>query len=91
MFTIDQATELCRHAVMVTLLLCLPVLSASVIVGLIISIAQAVTQLQEQTLSFVPKLIAMMLVILFTLPWSLTVLVDYSIELFENIPKTLGG
>ena len=56
--TIDQALELARSAVMLTLLIGAPVMLVAVIVGLLISILQAVTQLQDQTLSFVPKIIA---------------------------------
>lgn len=84
--TMDLATELCRDAVVVTVLISLPLLGVSMAVGLLISIVQAITQLQEQTLSFVPKLIAMLAVGLFTLPWTLSTLSEYAIEIFRNIP-----
>lgn len=87
--TADQATELCRAALQLALIISLPILATAMLVGLLISVLQAVTQLQEQTLSFVPKLVAMALVLLFTLPWMLGMLSEYSITLFENIPRSL--
>ncbi len=83
--TIDSASELCRNAIFLSLLISLPMLVAAVFTGLLISIAQAVTQLQEQTLSFVPKLVVMLLVLILTLPWLLNLMVEYSIEVFQNI------
>ena len=59
----------------------------AVIVGLVISIMQAVTQLQDQTLSFVPKILAMAMAGLFFLPWILQRIVEYSIGIFNNIPS----
>lgn len=88
--TADAAIEMCRQAVMVTLLLSAPVMAAALVVGLVISIGQAVTQLQDQTMTFVPKLVAMVLVLLYTLPWTLHVLVEYAGDLFRNIPSTLS-
>jgi flagellar biosynthetic protein FliQ len=61
----------------------------SVVVGLAISILQAVTQIQEQTLSFVPKIMVMMLATLVTLPWALNQLIEYTTTLFRNIPTNL--
>jgi flagellar biosynthetic protein FliQ len=87
--TIDSAVELCRNAVMVTLAVGLPVMLSAMVVGLLISIGQAVTQLQEQTLSFVPKLVTMVLVLLYTLPWALTLLVEYTTHLYRGIPGTI--
>lgn len=87
--TIDSAVELCRNAVMLTLAIGLPVMVSAMAVGLLISIAQAVTQLQEQTLSFVPKLVTMVLVLLYTLPWALSLLVEYTTHLYRGIPGTI--
>ena len=67
--TVDQAAELSRTAVLLTLMLGAPVMMVAVAVGLLVSILQAVTQLQDQTLSFVPKILAMMLTLLYVLPW----------------------
>ena len=87
--TVDLAVELCRDAVMLTLLLGAPVLMVAILVGLVISILQAVTQLQDQTLSFVPKSVAMFLAAFYVLPWMLHELIDYSTRLFHDIPSTL--
>jgi flagellar biosynthetic protein FliQ len=86
---IDQAVELTRGAVSLTLLLGAPIMLIAVAVGLVISVVQAVTQLQDQTLSFVPKIIAMTLAGLFVLPWMLHQMVEYSTEIFKNIPSLL--
>jgi flagellar biosynthesis protein FliQ len=85
--TVDHAIELCQQAVLTALLLGLPVMGAALLMGLLTSIGQAVTQLQDQTLSFVPKIIAMLVVLLFTLPWILHALVEYARRVFENIPS----
>lgn len=87
--TIDSAVELCRNAVMLTLAIGLPVMVSAMAVGLLISVVQAVTQLQEQTLSFVPKLVTMVLVLLYTLPWALSLLVEYTTHLYRGIPGTI--
>ena len=85
----DSAVELAREAIVLTLLVGAPVMLAAVVVGLVISILQAVTQVQDQTLSFVPKIVAMFVVLLYTLPWALTRMVEYSTELFQNMPGNL--
>jgi len=89
--SIDYAVELCRNAVLLGLLIGLPVLAAAMLVGLLISVGQAVTQLQEQTISFVPKLVAMVLVLVFTMPWAFNLLVEYSRDLYESIPDQISG
>lgn len=85
----DQAIELARNALLLAMLLAAPVLGAALIVGLVTSALQTVTQLHDQTLSFVPRLIIVLLVTLLTLPWGLEMLVDYSTELFRGIPSNL--
>ena len=85
----DLAVELAREAVVLTLLVGAPVMLAAIVVGLAISILQAVTQVQDQTLSFVPKIVAMFVVLLYTLPWALTRMVEYSTALFQNMPSNL--
>jgi flagellar biosynthetic protein FliQ len=77
---------LAKEAVKITLLLSLPLLATALIVGLGISIFQAVTQIQEMTLTFVPKILAMILVFFFTLPWMLKKLTDFTSQLILNIP-----
>jgi flagellar biosynthetic protein FliQ len=78
---------LAKEAVKITLLLSLPLLTTALIVGLGISIFQAVTQIQEMTLTFVPKILVMILVFFFTLPWMLKKLTDFTSQLILNIPS----
>lgn len=85
--TVDQATELARNAVVMTILIASPVLIAAVVVGLAISIFQAVTQLQDQTLSFVPKILAMLITLLYVLPWAMIRMIDYSTNLISGISE----
>jgi flagellar biosynthetic protein FliQ len=77
---------LAKEAIKITLILSLPLLTTALIVGLVISILQAVTQIQEMTLTFVPKILAMILVFFFTLPWMLKILTDFTSRLILNIP-----
>ncbi len=76
-------------AMKVTLLIAAPVLVATMVVGLLISILQAATQIQEMTLTFVPKVIVAALVLLFLGPWMIRVLVDFTVQLYRNIPAYL--
>ena len=85
----DQAIELARHALLVALILAAPVLIVALLVGLVTSALQTATQLQDQTLSFVPRLVVVVLVAMLTLPWGLEMLVEYSSELFRAIPSNL--
>ncbi len=85
----DAAIELVRQAVVMAFMLSVPVLAAALLMGLLISVGQAVTQLQDQTLSFVPKMIAMTLVLLYTLPWTLHLLMEYATDVIQSIPTHL--
>ena len=80
--TIDQALDLGREAILVALLISAPILLAGMIVGLVLSLLQAVTQVQEQTLTFVPKIIAMAAVAVLTMPWMAQKLLEYSAKMF---------
>ncbi len=82
--------EIGRQAIEVTLLMAAPMLLAALIVGLIVSIFQAATQLNEATLQFVPKLVAMFIVLLLFGPWMLQYLIDYIQRLFSSIPQLIG-
>lgn len=82
--------EIGRQAIEVTLLISAPMLITALVVGLIISIFQAATQLNESTLQFVPKLVAMFVVLLLTGPWMIQYLVDYIQRLFGSIPQLIG-
>lgn len=79
-----------REALTLLLMVSLPVLLSVLVVGLVVSIFQAVTQINENTLSFVPKLIAAVLVFAIAGPWMLTTVVDFIRRTIENIPNALG-
>jgi flagellar biosynthetic protein FliQ len=82
--------EIGRQAIEVTLLIAAPMLIVALVVGLIISIFQAATQINESTLQFVPKLVAMFIVLLLAGPWMLQYLMDYIQRLFGSIPQLIG-
>jgi len=82
----QDAIDLGRHALWTTLLIGSPVLVAGMIVGLVISLFQALTQIQEQTVVFVPKLIVMLLVLSVTLPWLIAQMLQYTTDLIAGIP-----
>lgn len=87
--TADTAIELCRSAALLALTLCGPALLVAAAVGLLISLVQALTQLQDQSLTFVPKLVAMTFVVLMLLPWGLSLLTEYAVDLIRGIPGTI--
>jgi len=74
----DQAVDLVRQALWMMLVLSSPILLAGLAIGLVVSILQAVTQIQEQTLSFVPKMVVMGLVAILITPWIAHLLMDFS-------------
>ena len=82
--------EIGRHAIEVTLILAAPMLITALVVGLIISIFQAATQINESTLQFVPKLVAMLIVLILFGPWMLQYVTDYIQRLFGSIPQLIG-
>lgn len=75
-----------RDALMMTLLLGAPMLGVSLVVGLIVSLFQAVTQINEMTLTFVPKLLALTLVFILLGPWMLQQIIHFTVRLFEMLP-----
>ena len=82
--------ELGRQAIEVTLMVSAPLFLAALVTGLLISIFQAATQINEMTLTFVPKMIAMFLTLVLAGPWMLTLMTDYMRRLFESIPGMIG-
>jgi flagellar biosynthetic protein FliQ len=78
--------DLARNALVTAMLLMAPMLVAALVVGLLVSVIQAVTQVQEQTLAFVPKLIAVAVVFLVSLPWLIRTVTAYAGGLFRAIP-----
>jgi flagellar biosynthesis protein FliQ len=85
----QTAVDLGREAMNMTMLIGSPVLIAGMLVGLVIGLLQAITQIQEQTVAFVPKLVAMVLVLSLTLPWLINQMVQYSEDLITQIPANL--
>ncbi|HEN46972.1 MAG TPA: flagellar biosynthesis protein FliQ [Mizugakiibacter sp.] len=84
-----QVLEIARHALTLLILLAAPLLLAALAVGLIVGMLQAATQVNELTLSFIPKLLAMALVLLIAGPWMLHILVDYTRQLIESLPTLM--
>ena len=82
--------DLARNMIMTALLIAAPMLVVALAVGLFISIIQAVTQIQEQTLSFVPKLIAVAVTFIIALPWIIQIMVRYTSELFRSLPSLIS-
>jgi flagellar biosynthesis protein FliQ len=82
--------DLARNAIMLALLISGPMLVVALLVGLTVSVLQAVTQIQEQTLAFVPKLVGVSAVFLLALPWILQLLVKYTTELFRSLPSLMS-
>ena len=80
----DQATELIRQTLTLALIVSAPMLLIGLIVGVVVSLLQAVTQIQEQTLSFVPKIAAMVAAAILLMPWIGTRLLEYSKTMFLN-------
>jgi flagellar biosynthetic protein FliQ len=81
--------EFGQHALYVAMLVAAPLLLTALAVGLLIGVIQAATQINEMTLSFIPKLIAMALVALITGPWMLRVLVQFTRQLIESLPSAV--
>lgn len=79
-----------RDALQLALMLAAPLLLTSLAVGVIVGIFQAATQINEMTLSFIPKLVAMSAVLVFTGPWMLRLLMEFTRRLFESIPSLIG-
>lgn len=82
--------EIGRGAVELTLLVSAPLFLAALVTGLVVSIFQAATQINESTLSFVPKLIAIFATLILAGPWMITLMTDYMRRLYESIPAVIG-
>ena len=76
-----------RQAIYITALISAPLLILSMVVGIVIGVFQAVTQIHEMTLAFIPKMAAMGIVLIIFLPWMLSTFVDYTVILFNRIPE----
>lgn len=84
------AAEMIRKAVMLTLMASAPLLVAALVVGLVVTLIQAVTQLQEQTLTFLPKLLTMAVIFVMVLPWLLRKLTAFLVVALQTLPQ-VGG
>jgi flagellar biosynthetic protein FliQ len=88
--TPESVMALGRTAMEVTLMVAAPMLLVALIIGLIVSIFQAATQINEATLSFIPKLVGIFVALVVAGPWMLSVMLDYMRQVFGNIPAMVG-
>ena len=87
--TPEHVLEIGQQAVQILLFISLPILGAALGAGLLVSIFQAATQINEMTLSFIPKLVAVFVTLILAGPWLLTVMVDYIQRLYTSIPQLM--
>jgi flagellar biosynthesis protein FliQ len=80
--SLDQATDLVRHTLILALIVSTPMLAIGLVVGIIVSLFQAITQIQEQTLTFVPKIVAMVASAILLFPWMSHYLAEYAQAMF---------
>lgn len=85
----DMAIQIGRDALYMVMLISSPMLVLGLVVGVLVSIFQATTQIQEQTLVFVPKIVAIFIAIVVFGPWMLSLMVDYTREMFMNLPNMI--
>lgn len=88
--TPDTVMDVGRDAMYLTMLLAAPLLLSALAVGLLIGVFQAATQIQEMTLSFIPKLMVLVFALLSAGPWMLRMLMEFTLRLFADIPGMLG-
>jgi flagellar biosynthetic protein FliQ len=88
--TPSTVLDLGHHALIVTSMIAAPLLLMALIAGLVIGMLQAATQINEATLSFIPKLLMLVLTLLIAGPWMLRTLIDYTHDLYANIPNVIG-
>ncbi|WP_457666159.1 flagellar biosynthesis protein FliQ [Thiolapillus sp.] len=80
-----------ESALHVTIMLAAPLLLSALAIGLLIGVLQAATQIQEMTLSFIPKLMVLIVALVVAGPWMLGLITDFTIHLFQSIPELVGG
>jgi flagellar biosynthetic protein FliQ len=83
----EMVIGIAKEAIEVTLYVSLPIMGVGLLVGLIISLFQAVTQIHEMTLTFVPKIIAVLVSLLFLLPWMMQKMIFYTQQLIVDLPR----
>ena len=87
----DQVIELGREALLTTLILAAPILSVATLIGLLVGLLQTISQVQDPTISTVPKIVGVLAVCFFCLPWLVEKLVAYSSNLYTAVPTWLGA
>ena len=87
----DEVINLAMQAMQVAFKVAMPLLLVGLVIGLVISVFQAVTQIQEQTLTFIPKIVGMGLVLVIAGPWMLSEIVTYTQQLYGSIPEMVAG
>ncbi len=85
--TPEMVTTIGREAILTMLMVAAPILISGLMIGLIVSILQAITQVHEMTLTFIPKIVVVALSLLIFLPWIINTIVDFTIRLFAIIPS----
>lgn len=85
--TPEVVIELARNALETALMMALPMLAVSLAVGIVVSVIQAATQIQEMTLTFVPKILSMFISLLIAFPWLMDKMISYTQELIMKIPQ----
>jgi flagellar biosynthesis protein FliQ len=88
--SVDLSVEIIRQAIMVGLVIAAPMLLTALIVGILVSLFQAVTQIQEQTLTFIPKLLLVAFVFVMSLPWIVTKMVEYLVGTIRSLSGLVG-
>jgi flagellar biosynthesis protein FliQ len=88
--TPTEVMDLGHHALMVTMMIAAPLLLVALVAGLAVGLLQAATQINEMTLSFIPKLLALVITLFVAGPWILRVLIDYTRDLYNHIPAVIG-
>ncbi|WP_422121928.1 flagellar biosynthesis protein FliQ [Planococcus sp. X10-3] len=88
--TPDMVIKLAEQAIYTIIIIAAPLLLIALAVGLLVSVFQAMTQIQEQTLAFIPKILAVFIAMVVFGPWMLTTLLDYTRNLFQSLPRIIG-
>ena len=87
----DQTIELVQQALMTTLTLIAPILLVAILLGLLIGVLQAMTQVQDQTISYIPKLVCILVALCYSLPWMFEQLSSFTGNVFQSIPTIISG
>ncbi|GIO06148.1 flagellar biosynthetic protein FliQ [Brevibacillus reuszeri] len=88
--TQELLMQIAQNAVYTILIVAAPALGIALLVGLLVSVFQATTQIQEQTLAFIPKIVAVFVTILAVGPWMLRVMLDFTMDIFGNLHRFVG-